>query len=120
MRKEGFINSRELAICCAKIADAKKGENILVLDVGEVSAITSYFMICTGRMDRHVRAIRDEVIEKLKKEHVGCYHRDGDNDTRWVVLDYIDVIVHIFDPEKRDYYKLEDLWGDAEEVEWRV
>lgn len=109
-----------MAIYCARVADAKKGENILVMDVREVSAITSYFVICTGRIDKHVWALADEIVEKLKERDVRCYHKEGASDTRWVVLDYVDVIIHIFDPESRDYYKLEGLWGDAEEVEWKT
>jgi len=65
-----------------------------------------------------VRGIADEITDKMKHLHALCYHRDGEKDYRWVVLDFLDVIVHIFDPETRDYYRLETMWGDAEEVDW--
>lgn len=88
------------------------------MDVRETSTLTSYLIICSGRIDKHVRSIADEIMEKMKHQHVVCYHRDGEKDYRWVVLDYLDVIVHIFDPEMRDYYRLETMWGDADEVNW--
>jgi ribosome-associated protein len=66
-----------------------------------------------------VRGIADEIMDKMKHQHMLCYHRDGEKDYRWVVLDFLDVIVHVFDPATRDYYRLETMWGDAEEVDWQ-
>lgn len=113
------INAKELAIYCARAADSKKAEEIMVIDVSEISSVTSYFILCTGRIDKHVRAVADEIEERLEGKKIKCYHRDKGGDSRWIVLDYLDVIVHIFDPPLRDYYKLETLWGDGEEVVWR-
>lgn len=117
--KEVVIEAKEIALYCARIADSKKGESICVLDVQEISNITSYLVLCSGRIDKHVRAIADEIQQKLKDHLIHCYHRDGDSDFRWVVLDYLDVIIHVFDPQMRDFYKLESLWGDAEELNWK-
>ena len=113
------INSKELAKLCARIADSKKGENIVILDVDELSSVASYFVICSGRIDKHVRAIADEIEDRLRAKKIYLFHSDRDQVTHWIVLDYLDVIVHVFDQEKRDYYRLESLWGDAEEIEWK-
>ena len=88
------------------------------MDVSEVSSITSFFVICTGNIDRHVRAIADEIEEKLKEVKVRYIHHDEDDESQWIVIDYVDVIVHIFERQKRAYYQLEKLWGDALEVSW--
>lgn len=116
--KEDTIESKDLALYSAQTADAKKSENILVLDVREISSVTSYFVLCSGKIDRHVRAIADEVEMKLKEKGMRCFHREGDTDSRWIVLDYFDVIIHIFDEPTREYYRLETLWGDAEALDW--
>lgn len=88
----------------------KKGENFLVLDVREVCTMTDYFLIAEGHVPRHVSAISDYVAQVLKKEGIVPLHREGERDGEWVVLDYMNFMVHIFTPELRSFYALEELW----------
>ena len=88
----------------------KKGFNILGLDVRGVSSMTDYFLIAEGNIDRHVRAIAKEVIDVMKSEHMHLLHVDGMDGGDWVVLDYLNIIIHLFVPELRDRYRLEELW----------
>ncbi|MBI1870264.1 MAG: ribosome silencing factor [Chlamydiae bacterium] len=113
------MEAKDLALYCAHVADLKQGEDILVLDVSKISTITSFFVIITGRVDKHVKAIADEVEEKVDQKKIDCYHRDSDESLKWIILDYLDVMVHVFGREARDFYKLEQLWGDADELEWK-
>jgi ribosome-associated protein len=108
------MEARQLALQCRELADSKKAENIVILDVREISSITDYFVIATGTSDPHLRAIVDEIKDKLQEEH-GLKPRrtDGALQTAWVVLDYFDVIVHIMRAEVRQHYDLEGLWSDA-------
>jgi ribosome-associated protein len=111
------MDSRKLALLCRELADNKKAEDIVILDVRKLSSITDYFVICTGTSEPHLRAIVDEVKEKLEDEqHLTARGTDGSLHTNWVVLDYFDVIVHVMRAEARELYNLEDLWGDAPRV----
>lgn len=114
------MESRKLALLCRKYADDKKAENIAVLKVKEVSSITDYFVIATGTSEPHLRAIVDEITEKLKEEH-GLRPRaaDGSLHAAWVVLDYFDVIVHVMRADIRERYNLEGLWGDVPRLRTR-
>jgi ribosome-associated protein len=114
------MDSRKLAQLCRELADHKKAENIIVLDVRKLSYVTDYFVIVTGTSEPHLRAITDEITDKLRKEH-GIRPRaiDGTLHTAWLVLDYFDVIVHIMRHDIRAYYDLEGLWGDAPRVKPR-
>jgi len=101
---------------CAAIED-KKGENILVLDISKISSFTDYFVICHGFNARQNQAISDEIKERLKKEHrISPAHVEGYKAAEWILMDYLDCIVHIFSPESREFYKLERLWNDGEIV----
>lgn len=111
------MDSRKLAQLCRELADNKKAEDIVVLDVRKLSSITDYFVICTGTSEPHLRAIVDEIEDKLEKdENLSPRGTDGTFQTNWVVLDYFDVIVHVMRGDARELYKLEDLWGDAPRV----
>ena len=90
----------------------------MVLDVAETLVITSYFVIATGTSDRQVRSIADEV-EDVLRERAGVkpIGREGEREGKWVLLDFADVVVHVFQPEERDFYRLEKLWSDAPRVE---
>lgn len=115
------IKGKELALACAKAADEIKAENIRILDVRGLSNLTDYMVVCTGTSMPQLRAILRNVAEKIEEEHgVKPEHSEGKADTRWVVLDFIDVMLHIMDVEQRDFYGLEELWKDAKEVDWQA
>jgi ribosome-associated protein len=99
-----------------------QSRDIKVLDLRQVTSITDYFVICTGESTPQVKAISDEIEEKLRNDNVRVWHREGYTHLHWVLLDFVDVVVHIFLPEERDFYSLERLWGagtlvDIEEMQ---
>jgi len=114
------MDSRKLALLCRELADNKKAEDITVLDVRELSTVTDYFVIASGTSEPHLRAIVDEVVDKIR-EGKGVRPRavDGTSQAAWVVLDYFDVIVHVMRQDVRDRYDLETLWGDAPRLRLR-
>jgi ribosome-associated protein len=91
----------------------RKAEDVVVLDLRELSGATDFFLIATGRSDTHVSAIGDFVLGELKKEGVRPFGVEGMRGGRWVLLDYVDFVVHIFHPAAREFYQLERLWGDV-------
>jgi len=107
-----FISSDELAHAIAEVAISKKGDNVTILDVRKQTSITDFFIICSGNSDVHVKAICDTILEELKPP-TKPWHTEGLENRRWILLDYVDVVVHIFLQEARDYYQLERLWADA-------
>ena len=111
------MDSRKLALLCREFADNKKAENIVILDVRKLSSVTDYFVITSGTSEPHLRAIVDEITDKLREEHgVRPHAVDGAIHTAWVVLDYFDVIVHVMRRDMREHYDLDGLWGDAQRV----
>lgn len=111
------MDSKKLALLCRDLAENRKAENVVVLDVTEVSSITDYFVIATGTSEPHLRAIVSEITDKLRDDHdLKPKAHDGTLQTSWIVLDYFDVIVHVMRADVREHYKLEDLWGDAPQV----
>ncbi len=111
------MDSKKLALLCRELADNRKAEDLLVLDVREISSITDYFVIASGSSEPHLRAISEEITEKLKRDHdVAPRALDGSLQGGWVVLDFFDVIVHIMRNDVRQRYDLETLWGDAARV----
>ncbi len=107
---------KELAHAVFDVLDEKKAENIQVLYVKEQTVITDYFVICTGRSSTHVKSLGGEVEYKLGLRGVDPVHYEGRDNNNWVVVDYGSVILHIFSGESRDFYKLEKLYGDAQQV----
>lgn len=109
----------DAALVAARAADAKLGEDTVVLAMGELLGVTDAFVITTGRNSRQVRTIAEEVEQKVK-EATGRspWSVEGQRDLRWVLMDYGDFLVHVFHEEDRRYYNLEHLWGDAERVAW--
>ena len=105
--------SRDRALAAAQAAAAKKGVDIVILDVSELIGITDYFVIVSGNTERQVRTIVEEVEKRLREEGVKPYRREGEREQRWVLIDYLDVVVHVFHQEDRDFYNLERLWSDA-------
>ena len=113
----GFkLEANELAHKVVEIAEDRKAEDIVLLDIRKMSIIADYFVICTGTGDRHVKAIAREVDEKLGEIGVNPVHIEGLVDAKWVLMDYGYVLVHIFDQDTRDFYKLEQLWTGATPV----
>ena len=111
------MESKKLAVLCRELADNKKAEDIVVLDVRKVSSVTDYFVIATGTSNPHLRAIVEEISSKLRDEHdLRPSRSEGFTSGSWVVLDYFDVIVHVMHTETRKHYDLEGLWGDARPV----
>ena len=111
------MDAKQLAQWCREYAANRKAENIVILDVSALSAVTDYFVIATGTSEPHLRAIADEITTKLQDEH-GLRPRalDGTVQTAWMVLDYFDVIIHLMRPEARSRYDLETLWNDAPRI----
>lgn len=108
------FTSRDLALIAARAADDKKATDIMVQEVRELISVTDYFVIATASNNRQVQAIIDEIEEKtLEIARVKPYHREGTEDGLWALLDYGNFVVHVFQPETRDYYRLEALWNDA-------
>lgn len=106
--------SRECALIAARAADEKKATDIMVQEVRELIGVTDYFVIVTASNSRQVDAIIDEIEDKLREEaHVKPYHREGSSDGSWSLLDYGNIVVHVFMPETREFYRLEALWNDA-------
>jgi ribosome-associated protein len=96
-----------------ELAADRKGSDLLVLDLRGISNATDYFFLVSGTSDIHVRSIAEHIMEDLKKEGVRPSHIEGLRMGRWVLLDYIDFVVHVFHPSAREFYQLERLWGDA-------
>ena len=109
-------DSEAIALAAAQAASDKKAENIRILDLRKVSSFADYFVICTGTSEPHLKAIGSEIREKLRDNLGLTAHSDGFPASQWVVLDYHGVIIHIFQPDKRDFYDLESLWRDAPRV----
>lgn len=111
--------ARELAKLCARIADDRKGEHILVLKMTDLIVLTDYFVIINGTNRRHTQAIAEEIARTMKKLKVPCLSTEGGEEGLWVLLDYVDVVVHVFDEPTRAFYDLEHLWADAPRARWR-
>ena len=112
------MDPRELALYLADALDDKKALNIIILDVEELVGYTSYFVIVSGRGERHVQSLADHLRRHLRTEQgIRPYGVEGTESGRWALLDFGDVVVHIFREDERDFYDLEGLWRDAEKLE---
>jgi ribosome-associated protein len=107
-------NSYALAKQIVEYSLSKKAQNVCLLNLRDLTGVTDYFIVCHGESDVQVKAISDAITENLKDEGVKYWHREGYEYLHWVLLDYVDVVVHIFLKQERDFYGLERLWGDAE------
>ena len=108
------MTSEELARRVAAITDAKQAADIVVLDMRGMVAYTDFLVLCTARNQRQAKAIHDEVRETMKRdEGLAPDHVEGEREAEWILVDYLDAILHVFSPEARDYYRLETLWGEA-------
>lgn len=115
MSAEGVrLSPQELAEVIAGYAADKKATDIVELDLRGVAGYTDYFLICSGNTDRQTKAIHDGIHQGLKNDHGLLPRRvEGVGEARWILMDYLDVVVHVFTPETRDFYRLEQLWGDV-------
>jgi len=112
------LSPERLAQLAASYAADKKAADIVCLDLRGVASYTDYFVVCSGGSDRQTKAIHDAITEGLKKDHGLLPRRvEGIGEARWILIDYFDVVVHVFVPEVRDFYRLEQLWGDVPRVE---
>ena len=113
------LSSLEQARRIAGIAQDKLAEDVVILDMRPVCIYTDFFVVCSGRNPRQVRAIWNDVRERLKHDGDRVLPRsvDGERESTWIVGDYLDVVLHVFTPETRAYYRLEDLWSDVPSVE---
>ena len=112
------IEAIDLALMCARIARDKKGEDITILDMQEVFPMCEYFVLITGANKRHIQTIADEISKSLKRENRLALSIEGHSQGWWVLIDYVEVVVHIFARDAREYYDLENHWGDAKPVDW--
>jgi ribosome-associated protein len=107
------LNSEQLSRFIAELSLAKKAEDIIIMDLKKLISFTDYFVICSADSDSQVKAISDHITEELKKQQVKVWHVEGYQASTWILIDLVDVVVHIFRPEVRKFYALEKLWGDA-------
>jgi ribosome-associated protein len=117
--KEPYLSmdGRELALICSRIAADGKAEDILVLDVRRMSSFTDYFVIMSGRSTRHVQALAESIENKLRSKRIKTSRAEGLQEGRWVLLDFGDVVTHVFYHEQRSFYDLEGLWHDAPRID---
>ncbi|MGY3771944.1 ribosome silencing factor [Tetragenococcus solitarius] len=107
------MDSQQILQTAIQAADSKNAQDVLALDVREVSLLADYFVICTGKNDRQVQAIVSDVVEKEQKAQVEVKSVEGKDSAKWILIDLGDVIVHVFNEEEREFYQLEKLWADA-------
>ena len=108
--------TKAFALAAAKVAAERRCSDITVLDLRGKSPATDYFVIATGTSNRQMRTVADEICEAAREQGLQRFGRAGYEQARWILLDYVDVVIHIFDSEYRDYYDLELLWGDADRL----
>ena len=106
-------NDAELARRAAAICVDNKADDVVLLDLHGVTDMTDYFVVASGTSDTHVRSVAQHVMETLNKQGVRAASVEGFTEGRWVLLDYVDFVVHVFHPSSRSFYQLERLWGDA-------
>ena len=119
-KKTQAMESRQFAVDCARLADENKAEDVVVLDLRGRSTICDYFLICTGTSDRQMRTVADYIDEHAEKLNQTRYNLSGYDHSNWILIDYVDVVIHVFSEDSRKYYDLELLWGDAPRLEWQA
>lgn len=111
------MTALETAKLAAKALCERKGEDVKIVKIQDISSIADYFVIATGSSTTHVKSLADNVEFRLDNEGVGVSHIEGYRSDSWILLDYVDVIVHVFSEEAREYYSLERLWEDGEQID---
>jgi ribosome-associated protein len=114
--KEAFKDSKEKSFFCAQAALEKKAFDITILELKKASSLTDYFLICSGRSDRQVQAIAQSIEKKMGEQGIRPLGEEGIREGRWVLMDYDDVVIHIFYDQLRRYYDLEGLWIEAPRI----
>jgi len=107
-----------MAVAAARAAAAKQAADVVILDVHDLIVITDFFVIASGSSERQVKTLIEEVEKALRGNGMKPVRREGETEAQWVLLDYVDVVVHVFSEEQREYYDLERLWRDAPRVSW--
>ncbi len=111
------LETQDLARQIVDLASEKQASDIVLLDLRKVSLLADYFVVCSGNSERQINAILDDIVDRVRNTaHRRPLRREGTASSGWVVLDYGDVVVHVFAPTERDYYRLEELWSDASPV----
>lgn len=111
------MNSYDQAVMAAKAISSKKGLDIQVIEIGDISVLADYMVIATGTSSTHVKALADEVEYKLDEAGISVSHIEGYRSNSWILLDYVDVIVNVFSDEAREFYDLDRLWQDGNPVD---
>ena len=119
MARKPVNPARRFAAAAARVARDRHCTDVLVLDLRGISPVTDYYVIVTGTSDRQMRAVADELAEAAGENGLRLYNAAGMNSGGWILLDFVDVVAHIFDEEHRRYYDLELIWGDAPRVRWQ-
>lgn len=117
LTKEQLSTPIQLAESIVRLLDEKQARRIKLIKVEERTSLANYFVICEGRSSTHVNSLADELTEKLKEAENAPLHSDGNSTGTWVAIDFASVIVHIFDRSTREFYNLENLWKDGEEID---
>ena len=111
-----MMTPKELAVLAAKALDEKKGREIAAIEITDITTLADYFVIASGTSSTHVKSLAEEVEFQFKEKGVAPIRTEGFNTQNWFILDYANVIVHVFSPDARDYYDLDHLWADGEDV----
>ncbi len=111
-----LLDPGQLAKAAVDIASDKKASDVILLDIRDVTTFADYFVICSGNNPRQIQAIADAIDEQLGEQGAKVLHREGDAEYGWILLDFGDVVVHIFGRREREYYRLERLWSEAKTV----
>jgi ribosome-associated protein len=119
LAKRTNTQAKAFAVAAARLADDRHCGDIVVLDLRGMSPATDYFVIATGTSDRQMRTVADEISQEAREQGLQRFGRAGYEQGRWILLDFVDVVIHIFDREYRQYYDLELLWGDADKLNWQ-
>ena len=114
------MNAYDKAVFAAEMADNKRAEDIEIYNVADLTSMTEYFVICSAGSENQMKAISDEIESNLKEKNIEPLHVEGYRSSTWVLYDYGDVIIHIFNKETRMFYSLERLWSDAKKVEFNI
>ncbi|MBI5374823.1 MAG: ribosome silencing factor [Candidatus Schekmanbacteria bacterium] len=114
------LTPRQMALKAAEFADDKKALDIIIFDVRKLTTVTDFFCICHGTSDRHAKTIAEDIIEQFKKNGHIPLASEGFSTCQWIVVDFADIVVHVFQKDARDYYNLEGIWGDAPVVKAKV